>query len=528
MSLRGEFFHGAMQKFARKAPIVLVAYAHMNTDEKRIAGISIALAAGLFIARAEQPPSIPHVATPHIPKHIVSLANFGAGDGATLNTKAFEKAIAALEEKGGGQLIVPPGIWLTGPIKLQSRIDLHVERGALIQFSRDFKLYPLALFDTKGEKTVDSTSPIFGQDLEDVAITGDGIIDGGGDAWRPLKKEKVSDSDWQTLVETGGAVSDKGDMWYPSREVMEGFKKVAALRKTHSLNLEDYEPSHQFLRPRMVRLVGCKRVLLQDVTFRNPPNWTLNPALCEDVSILNVQVRNLPSAQNSDALDLESCRRAVIRDCTFDTGDDGICIKSGKDAEGRRIGVPCEDVLVEDCTVYHAHGGFTIGSEMSGGVRNFRVNNCTFIGTEVGLRFKSTRGRGGIVERIYISNIRMTDIINDAINFDLYYENKSTIEKGSGSGETNSAAVNEGTPQFRDIHIQNVICRGASGAIVLEGLPEMPLHDITMDNVSITSKRGVSVTDADGIRFNSVRVENQSGPRLRQVRVTNSKLDLAE
>jgi polygalacturonase len=498
-------------------------------NRRRTVGISIALAGSLLSGFADQLPAIPKVAAPRIPKRTVSLANFGTGDGVTLNTAAFEKAIATLAEKGGGRLVVPPGIWLTGPIKLRSKIDLHLERGALIQFSRDFNLYPLAVFDTKGVKVVESTSPIYGQDLEDVAITGDGIIDGGGDAWRPLKKDKIGDSDWKAFVKSGGVVNEKGDTWYPSREVMEGFKKVEALRKAHSVNLSDYGPSHQFLRPRMVRLVGCKRVLLQDTTFRNPPNWTLNPALCEDVSIINVQVRNLPSAQNSDALDLESCRRAIIRDGTFDAGDDGICIKSGKDEEGRRIGVPCEDVLVENCTVYHAHGGFTIGSEMSGGVRNFRVNNCTFIGTDVGLRFKSTRGRGGVVEKIYISNIRMTDILSDAINFDLYYGGKSALEKGGDSAETNSTpTVNEGTPQFRDIHIENIVCRGADGAIVLQGLPEMPLRNITLDNVSITSRRGVSVTDAEGIRFNNVRVESHAEPRLRQVRVTNSKLDLME
>lgn len=527
--LNGEFFHDAMQKIARKVSIDLVACSEMNIPKRRqIAGVCIVLAGGLLTAFADQLPSLPKVDTPRIPKRAVSLANFGTGDGAALNTAAFEKAITALSEKGGGTLVVPAGIWLTGPIRLRSKINLHLERGALIQFSRDFHLYPLTVFDTKGEKSVESMSPIFGQDLEDVAITGDGIIDGGGDAWRPLKKDKVGDSEWRALVKSGGIVSDKGDTWYPSREVMEGFKNVEALRKNHSLNLSDYEPWHQFLRPRMVRLIGCKRVLLQDATFRNPPNWTLNPALCEDVSIINVQVRNLPSAQNSDALDLESCRHAIIRDSTFDAGDDGICIKSGKDEEGRRIGVPCEDVLVEGCTVYHAHGGFTIGSEMSGGVRNFRVNNCTFLGTDVGLRFKSTRGRGGVVEKIFISNIRMEDIGSDAINFDLYYGGKSALEKDGQSVETNAPTVNEGTPQFRDIHIENVVCRGADGAIALQGLPEMPLHDITLDNVSITSRRGVSVTDADGIRFNNVRVDNHSGPRLSQTRVTNSKLDLME
>src|SRR5262249_3930862 len=148
-------------------------------------------------------------------KRTESLSNFGAGDGVTLNTAAFEKAMATLAGKGGGRLVVPPGIWLTGPIKLRSKIDFHLERGALIQFSRDFNLYPLAVFDTKGVEIVEAISPIFGQDLEDVAITGEGIVDGGGDAWRPLKKDKVSDSDWKAFVKSGGVVNDKGDTWFP-------------------------------------------------------------------------------------------------------------------------------------------------------------------------------------------------------------------------------------------------------------------------------------------------------------------------
>jgi len=276
----------------------------------------------------------------------------------------------------------------------------------------------------------------------------------------------------------------------------------------------------------MVRLINCKKVLLQGVTFENPPMWTLNPALCEDVSILNVTVHNSPTAANSDALDLESSRRAIIRDCTFDVGDDAICLKSGKDAAGRRIGVPTEDVLVEGCTVHHAHGGFTIGSEMSGGVRNVHVDNCTFIGTDVGLRFKSTRGRGGVVENIFISNVRMTDIGGDAISFNMYYGGKSPLDETPAAAAAAAPPVDEGTPQFKDIHLENVICRGAKNAIVLEGLPEMPLRDIDFKNVSITAQTGASVTDADGIHFENVRVESKTGPPLTQTRVKNSSLEL--
>jgi len=492
----------------------------------RVAGVWLALATGLLPLNAA--PSAPAVASPEIPSNTVNLADFGNGDGKTLNTDAFAKAIAKLSDAGGGELIVPPGIWLTGPIQLRSHINLHLERGALIQFSRDWKLYPLTVIDMKGEKEVDSTSPISGENLHDIAITGQGIVDGGGDAWRPLKKGKLGDSDWKALVKSGGVLTANGDTWWPSREAMAGDKLVNQLRKAGSINPEDYEPAHHFLRPKMLRLIGCKKVLLEGVTFENPPNWTLNPALCEDVSVLNVEVRNLPAAQNSDALDLESCRRAIIRGCTFDVGDDGICIKSGKDAAGRRIGVPTEDVLVEGCTVYHAHGGFTIGSEMSGGVRKLRVDNCTFIGTDVGLRFKSTRGRGGVVEKIFITNVRMTDISGDAINFNLYYGGKSPFDDSDSTSETNLPAVNEGTPQFRDIHIENVICRGAQNAIVLQGLPEMPLRDIEFKNVSLAAQKGVSVTDAENISFDNVQVENQTGEPLKTLRVKNCRLNLAK
>ena len=459
---------------------------------------------------------MPRVREPKIPKRTATITDFGAvPDGKTLNTEAIAKGIAALAEKGGGRLIIPPGIWLAGPIRLRGNIELHLERGALLEFSGDFKLYPLMVIDMKGEKEVDSTSPIFGENLENVAITGEGIIDGGGISWRPVKKEKIGDTDWKALIKSGGLLNEKGNMWWPSREAMDGKIIVDSLQKSGSLKLEDYEPAHQYLRPKMVRLINCKKVLLQNITLQNPPSWTLNPALCEDVSILSVTVHNLPSAQNSDALDLESCRHAIISDCTFDAGDDGICLKSGKDAAGRRIGVPTEDVLVEGCTVYHAHGGFVIGSEMSGGVRNVRVNNCTFMGTDVGLRFKSTRGRGGVVEKIYISNVRMTDILTEAIGFNMFYGGQGPGEPGDGAATaTKPEPVSEKTPQFRDIYIEDVICRGARQAVALQGLPEMPIRGIHLTNVSLTAENGMTCTDAQDITLNNVEILNSRSPVL--------------
>lgn len=471
----------------------------------------------------------PVVAPPVIPPNVVRLTECGGvGDGVTLNTAAFARAVAKLSAQGGGELDVPPGLWLTGPIALASRLNLHLERGALVQFSRDYRQYPLTMVHRKNEGEVDCVSPILGENLTDIAITGEGIFDGGGEAWRPLKRGKVGESDWKALVRSGGVVDAKGDTWYPSPVVMNAEGVIARLRATGDLKLADYEPYHQALRPRMLELISCQRVWLQGVTFQNPPNWTMNPALCEDVLIDGVMVHNLPTAQNSDALDLESCRRAIVRNCNFDTGDDGICIKSGKDAEGRRIGMPTEDVLVEGCTVYHAHGGFTIGSEMSGGVRHVRVRNCTFIGTEVGLRFKSTRGRGGVVEDIHINDVRMENIVGNAIDFNLFYGGKSALEKrGGADGERDVVPkADAGTPEFRDIHISDVRCIGAGGAIVLQGLPEMPLKNTTLERVTIVAEKGVAVVDAAGVIFRSVQVTSAEGPALRTVRVSNSRLQL--
>lgn len=491
----------------------------------------IQLLAGAFIVYAGVTSSLcaeinPDVPLPKIQDHTINFADYGTPDGNSLNTEAFAKAFAALTNEGGGKLVVPPGIWLTGPIKLPSHTELQVQRGALIQFSRDFNQYPLVVINQKGEKSVVSTSPISAEDASDIAITGEGAIDGGGDAWRAVGKDGMPDADWRALVKSGGVLNEKGTMWYPSRVVMTGGQTISALEQTNSLDLPAYEPVHQALRPNMLQLIDCKRVLIQGVTFQNPPDWTMHPDLCEYVSIIDVQVRNARNAQNSDALDLESCRHAIIRGCIFDDGDDGICLKSGLNAAGRRIGVPTEDVLIENCVVYHAHGGFTIGSEMSGGVRNVRVNNCLFMGTDTGLRFKSTRGRGGIVEKIYISNINMVNITGDAINFNLFYGNKSPLDDTTASPETNFPPVSVETPQFKDIHIENLVCRGANHAITLEGLPEMPLSDITLKNVSISSQNSGSVVDAQDISFTNVHVKSQSGGPLKTFRVKDSNLEL--
>ena len=256
----------------------------------------------------------------------------------------------------------------------------------------------------------------------------------------------------------------------------------------------------------MISLVNCKNVLLQDVIFQNSPAWNIHPLMCENIIIDRVLARNPSYAQNGDALDLESCKNALIVDSKFDAGDDGICIKSGKDKDGRRRGRPCENVVVDGCTVFAGHGGFVVGSEMSGGVRNILVNRCQFLGTDVGLRFKSTRGRGGIVENIFIRNISMTDIKTDAITFNMYYGGKSVAEMladGDNPDNTTKMPVTEETPIFRHIDIRNIVCNGAGRAMEFNGLPEMPIEDITLKDVRIIAKK-----DAVFSNYKDVKKEN--------------------
>jgi polygalacturonase len=459
-------------------------------------------------------------APPVIPAARVSLADFGAvADGETLNTAAFERALAALAGKGGGTLVVPSGVWHTGPIRLRSRTNLHLAAGAVIQFSRDHTLYPMRVFDTRGEKQVDTASPLSGDHLEDIAITGAGVIDGGGDAWRLVKRGKATDNLWKSLLASGGVLNARGDEWWPSQAALDGAAAVRALEDKGSLNPADYEPYRLFLRPRLLRLLECRRVLIEGVTFRNAPNWTLHPWLCEDVTLRDVKIFNDRWAQNSDALDLESCRRVHVTGCIVDTGDDGLCVKSGKDAVGRRIGVPTEDVLIENCTVYEGHGGFTIGSEMSGGVRNVLVRNCTFIGTALGLRFKSARGRGGLVENIHIQGIRMTGIEGSAIDFNFFYFS----EDQAGAPVP---PVTEDTPVFRNILFEDIVSRGSKAAFTLRGLPEMPLRDITFRDVSLSAGTGADLGYGERIVFERVSIRPQQGPPVRATAMTGSRLDL--
>lgn len=455
------------------------------------------------------PFQMPEVSAPVIPAYTVNLKKFGAvGDGVTLNTKAFEKAIAALEKKGGGHLIVPAGVWFTGPIVLKSNIDLHLEVGAVIQFSGDESLYPVIQTSFEGLDTRRCQSPLSANGAENISITGKGVIDGNGQFWRPVKKGKMTEGQWKEVLERPGGVEAKKGYWVPNQAYADA-EKSANMNVPKASTDEEWNRIKRFLRPVMVSLVNCKNVLLQGVIFQNSPAWNIHPLMCENIILDDVLARNPFYAQNGDALDLESCKNALIVNSKFDAGDDGICIKSGKDKDGRRRGRPCENVVVDGCTVFAGHGGFVVGSEMSGGVRNILVENCQFLGTDVGLRFKSTRGRGGIVENIFINNVSMTDIKTDAITFNMYYGGKSVAEMladGDNPDNTTKQPVTEETPIFRHIDIKNIVCNGAGRAMEFNGLPEMPINGIRLQNINIVAKSDAVFNNCQDIKQRNVHI----------------------
>ncbi|WP_052345359.1 glycoside hydrolase family 28 protein [Alkaliflexus imshenetskii] len=464
---------------------------------------------------------MPKVKEPVFPNNSINITDLGAvADGQTLNTEIFAKAIDMMVAKGGGRVIVPAGIWMTGPIVMKSNINIHLEDGAMVRFSDNFDLYPLVESSFEGIMTWRCQSPISGRDLENIAFTGNGVFDGNGQAWRPVKRGKMTANQWRNLVKSGGTLEDNDSYWWPTEQAARGY---IISNRNNLPQLETYEEFLEikdFLRPVMVSLINCQRVLLDGLTFQNSPAWNIHPLMCQDVTIRNLTVRNPWYSQNGDGLDLESCKNVVIYNNNFDVGDDAICFKSGRDKEGRDRAIPTENVIVKNNVVYHGHGGFVVGSEMSGGVRNVHVSDCTFMGTNIGIRFKSTRGRGGIVENIYISNINMIDIPTEPIRFNMFYGGKAPVlDNGESStslieSDAPSVPVTEETPLFRNIHVKNIVANGFGNAALFMGLPELKLENVVLENAILQAPKGFSIIDAEGIVLKNVKIIRDSGPAL--------------
>jgi len=382
-----------------------------------------------------------------IPQRTFKVTDFGArGDGVAMNTNAFRAAIEHCAKTGGGRVIVPSGTFLTGPIELASRTALVLEKGAVIQASDRFADFglpdPLPPTQSEIDALKKQLRPLIsGTKLEDVAILGEGVIDGAGAAWW-AKSDKAAERAMAPATPGNPAPATEKPLYVP--------------------------------RPHLVLLRDCARVQIAGVTLRNSPMFHIVPHHCREVLVENVTIVSPADSPNTDGIDPANSRNVLIRRCTIDTGDDNIALKGG--GTGNE---PTENIAVTDCAFLHGHG-VSIGSETDAGVRNFLVQHCTFENTGTALRIKSDRTRGGAVENVSYRDITMKNV-ETAITIFLFYDDKKSAARPE------PAPVTKQTPFVRGIVFQNIACNGATkkaGEIV--GLPESPVSDVTLDNVRIT------------------------------------------
>jgi polygalacturonase len=462
----------SLRGFAASTAFTLAAFAMFLSPATAAADATAAdsLWAGAeAIAPIQAPFEMPQLTRPAIPNRVVSIADHGAvGDGTAKNTEAFAAAIAAAAEAGGGRVLVPEGKWFTGPIHLKSNIDLHLAEGAEIVFSDVFEDYlPVVLVRVGGIELYNYSPFIYARDCENIALTGPGRLNGNSEKWWPWK----------------------------SKETRQGFEMGAAGAPVEKRVFGTPEAA---IRPSFVSFVNCKNVLMEGFTIGGGPNWTIHPIYCENIVIRRVHV--LTEGPNNDGIDPDSCRNVLIEHCVFDTGDDCVVLKSGYNEDGWRVGRPTENVVMRHCSSRRGHGGLVVGSEMSGDVRNVYMHDCAFEGTDRAVRIKSRRGRGGVVENLWAENLKVKDMQREVVIMNMDY---SSDQK---------QAANEKPPLFRNIHIKNVVGEGAPTAILISGLEDSPVQNVTFENMRISSTKGVICENVRRISFKNVTVESQRGP----------------
>lgn len=446
------------------------------------------------------PVNIKQVQAVQVPETRVSIKDFGgAGDGKTLNTDAFKKAISALVKQGGGHLDVPKGTWLTGPIVLKSNIDLHLAKGATILFSTDKTLFV-------NDDNTKCVPMIKASKVENVCITGQGVIDGQGDYWRPVKKVKATDKEWKRFLAMGGTVKD--DMWFPFK-MNNGIPDVA-----------DTPENQEKMRTHLINITDSKNILLEGVKLQNSPKFHFVPTRCQNLIIDGVNVECPWNAQNGDAIDIGNTQTALVVNSVVSCGDDGICMKGGVGEAGVKAG-PNSDFLIQNNIVYRAHGGFVIGSEFCGGMQRIIVRDCKFEGTDVGLRFKSAPGRGGTCEDIYCSNITMKDIEKEAIIFETGYADRGAVVSATANDDKSKFF-----PDFCNVTITDVNVAGAKTGMKISGLDGWPVHDITLNNVFMTNcKNGLDLNNAKNINMASVLIAAKNKDKINAATCSNITLN---
>ena len=408
-----------------------------------------------------------------------SITRFGArGDGETVCTAAIQRAIDACGASGGGTIVVPPGRFVTGTLWMRSNVTLHLDAGATLIAARDPAAFPVFAAAFEGKSNPSHAGLIAGDNLDNIAITGRGLIDGSGPFWWDLFRAN---------------------------------------------KLEHF-------RPRLIRPIDCRNVLIDGITLTNSPAWTVNPVACDNVAITRLTIRNPHDSPNTDGINPDACANVRVSDCHIDVGDDCVTIKSGTEDDGRPRRRPCENIAITNSTMLRGHGGVVIGSEMSGGVRNVVISNCVMVGTDRGIRMKSRRGRGGAIEDVRVSNIVMDGVLCPIV-INLFYGCGAWGERKVEDRAPHE--VNEGTPRMRRLRYANITARNVkyAAAFVL-GLPEMYVEDVAMTEVSFYidphnteagapamapgvdthCRAGIHLEHVRRVRLRNVEVFNQQGP----------------
>ena len=358
---------------------------------------------------------------------------------------------------------MPAGVWPTGPIHLRSNVNLHLEAGARVLFSPHPADYlPPVLTRWEGVECYNYSPLIYARDCENVAVTGEGILDGQGRAWWHWKKLQGP---------AAKRLYDAQSEGVPVEARRFGTEEAA-------------------LRPQFLQFVGCRNVLVEGVTFLDGPMWTVHPVYCEAVLVRGITVRS--EGPNTDGLNPDSCRHVLVEGCTFHTGDDCVAINSGMNEDGWRVGRPCEKVVIQDCTMSEGHGAVSIGSGMSGGVRDVCVRDCTITGGDHAIRLKSMRGRGGYVEKVYVERLRVSGLRQEAILLNMFY------------GASTAPSRSDAPPAFRDVQVRDVACGGAGAGVVIRGLPEQPIERVTLADLRLEAVEGIRCQDAVDITFDGV------------------------
>ncbi len=416
------------------------------------------------------------IKAPQFKKQDFLITNYGAvNDGKTKSTEAFKKAIEACHNSGGGRVIVPTGTFLTGAIYLKSNVELHLEDNAKILFSRDPKDYPIVFTRWEGMECMNYSSLIYAYGEENIAVSGNGILDGNAD-----------NENWWNW---------NGSKSYGWKEGMP--KQTPARNALHEMMHKEIDPRKRvfgdghYLRPNLIQPYNCKNIRIADVKMVNSPMWFINPVLCENVIVEKVRI--VSHGPNNDGCDPESCKNVLIKDCYFDTGDDCIAIKSGRDEDGRRIGRPAENHIIEGCEMKDGHGGVVIGSEIAGGARNIYAINCIMDSPNLDrvLRLKTSSSRGGIIENIFMKDVKVGAYKDAAITCNMFYESPGNF-----------------IPTIRNVWVENLdVAKGGNYGLYVRAYKASPVQNLKLINCNIRGvKKAMQIDYVKNLKFENVKI----------------------